>query len=61
MLASGLGTVWQSSGWYDVGAKVTITMTANSGQKFKSWTGKGTGSYSGTKSLTTMTMNSAIT
>lgn len=58
---SGAGSVTPSSGWYNSGQTITIKATANSHHKFKSWTGTGTGSYTGTKSSTTITMNSAIT
>ena len=61
MKTSGPGTGTPSSGWYNAGAKVTITATANSGHKFKSWTGSGTGSYTGTTNPESITMNSAIT
>jgi hypothetical protein len=61
MTASGPGTVTPSSGWYNKGAKVTITATATTGHKFKSWTGIGTGSYTGKSASHTITMNSAIT
>jgi hypothetical protein len=61
MKTSGPGSVTPNSGWQNSGAKVTITATPNSGHKFKSWTGKGTGSYTGTKNPATLTMNSAIT
>jgi hypothetical protein len=57
----GTGTISPSSGWYDAGAKVTITATGNSGHKFKSWTGTGTGSYTGTSPSHTIVMQSAIT
>jgi rhamnogalacturonyl hydrolase YesR len=61
MKVSGLGSVTPSSGWQNAGANVTITATANSGHKFKSWKGTGTGSYTGTKNPATITMNAAIT
>ena len=61
MKVSGPGTVTPISGWHNAGAKVTITAKANSGHKFNSWTGSGTGSYTGTKNPATITMNSAIT
>jgi rhamnogalacturonyl hydrolase YesR len=57
----GPGTVTPSNGWYNAGAKVTIKATANSGHKFKSWTGTGTGSYTGTSKSHLITMNAAIT
>jgi hypothetical protein len=61
MLVSGPGTVTPSSGWYNSGQTVTIKATENSGHTFKSWTGSGTGSYTGTTNPATITMNSAIT
>jgi hypothetical protein len=61
MKTNGQGTVTPSSGWYNSGAKVTIIAAAKSGHKFKSWTGSGTGSYTGTKNPATITMNEAIT
>jgi hypothetical protein len=61
MKTSTSGTVTPSSGWYNSGARVTIRATATSGHKFKSWTGTGTGSYTGTKNPAIITMNAAIT
>ncbi len=61
MLVNGPGSVTPTSGWFDAGAKVTIKATANSRHKFKSWTGKSTGSFTGTTNPATITMNSAIT
>lgn len=62
MVVNGPGTVTPSTnGWYNVGAKVTIKATANSGHKFKSWAGSGTGSYTGTSASHTITMNAAVT
>jgi hypothetical protein len=55
------GSVSPSNGWYDSGSKVQISATPSSGHGFKSWTGSGTGSYTGTNNPTTITMNSAIT
>jgi len=60
MKISGPGTVSPSSGWQNAGAKVTITAKPNSGHKFKSWTGTGTGSYTGTSASHTITMNGTI-
>ena len=54
------GTV-SGSGWYDVGTTATISATANTCYKFSSWTGSGTGSYTGTANPASVTMNSAIT
>jgi hypothetical protein len=61
MPVSGPGTVTPSSGWYNAGAKVTITAKPNQGQRFKSWAGSGKGSYTGTSKIHTIAMNSAIT
>jgi hypothetical protein len=58
---TGAGQVTPNSGWYSAGQKVTIKATPNAGHKFKSWTGTGTGSYTGTSASHTITMNSAIT
>jgi hypothetical protein len=58
---SGPGSVTVSSGWYNAGQSVTIKATPNSGHKFKSWTGTGAGSYTGTSASHTITMNAAIT
>ncbi len=41
------GTVTPSSGWMNSGLSVPITATPNSGYTFASWSGSGTGSYSG--------------
>ena len=54
------GFVTPGSGWYDPGAKVTITATGDH-YDFSSWTGSGSGSYTGTKNPARITMNSAIT
>jgi hypothetical protein len=63
MLASpsGAGSVTPGSGWQNAGSKVTIKATAKTGYRFLSWTGSGTGSYSGTSASTTITMNAPIT
>jgi hypothetical protein len=58
---SGPGSVALSSGWCNAGATVTLFATANPQHMFKSWTGTGSGSYTGTKNLTTITMNGPIT
>lgn len=61
MQTSGPGSATPKSGSYAKGAKVDITATANSGHKFTSWSGTGTGSYSGNSPSHTITMNGAIT
>jgi hypothetical protein len=50
-----------SSGWYDAGTVVSISATPASGWLFSSWTGSGTGSYSGTNNPVSVTMNGPIT
>jgi hypothetical protein len=57
----GGGTVTPKSEWVDAAQSITLTATPNSARKFRSWSGRGTGSYSGTRNPTTITMNSAIT
>jgi len=56
------GTTSPSVGsyWYDTGSNVSISATAFAGHEFLSWSGSGTGSYSGTSSTATITMNSPI-
>ena len=46
---------------YTSGTSVSITSTPPSGYIFSSWSGSGTGSYTGTNNPATITMNSAIT
>ena len=59
--SSTAGSVTPSSGWYNVGQTVTIKASAKTGHTFKSWTGTGTGSYTGTSATHTITMYAAIT
>jgi hypothetical protein len=59
--SSTAGSVTPSSGWHNAGQTVTIKATAKTGHTFKSWTGKETGSYTGTANPATITMNAAIT
>ncbi|MEM4098981.1 MAG: hypothetical protein QXW57_04455, partial [Candidatus Micrarchaeaceae archaeon] len=54
------GIVSPSSGWYVMGAVVSIQATPNSGYVFNSWSGSGSGSYSGTNNPTSITMNNPI-
>jgi hypothetical protein len=55
------GTLSPSSGWYNQGASVSISETPKSGYTFTSWSGQGSGSYTGTRATNTITMNAAIT
>jgi len=59
--SSTAGSVTPSSGWQNAGVTVTIKATAKTGHTFKSWTGSGTGSYTGISATHTITMNAAIT
>lgn len=58
---SGAGSVSPSSGWRTPKLSLVIIATAKTGHKFLSWTGTGTGSYTGTSRSKTITMNSPIT
>jgi len=55
------GSVSPSSGWRDADTSVQIHATTNSGWTFTSWTGSGSGSYSGSDNPRTITMNGPIT
>jgi PKD repeat protein len=55
------GSVTSSSGWFDAGSEVTISSTPDSGFTFSSWIGSGSGSYSGSNSSHTVTLNGPIT
>ena len=54
------GSVSPSSGWVNSGAAVDIQATENPNYAFSSWTGVGTGSYSGTSNPVTITINGPI-
>jgi hypothetical protein len=58
---TGEGSVTPKSGWINAGQTVTLTATPNAGHKFKSWSGYGTGNYTGTGNPAAITINSAIT
>jgi hypothetical protein len=60
---SGAGTVTPSAGthWYDSGVSVAISATKNPDYTFSSWSGSGTGSYTGTQNPSSLTMNGPIT
>lgn len=55
------GSTSPNAGWYNAGATVIISATAKKGYRFKGWTGTGTGSYTGTASRSSVTMNGPIT
>ena len=54
------GSVSPGSSWKDEGTSVSISATPNEGFKFQSWTGSGTGSYTGKDVDRTLTMNNPI-
>jgi hypothetical protein len=55
------GNVSPSSGWNNSGTNVTIVATASNNYSFGSWTGSGSGSYSGGNNPASVTMNGPIT
>ena len=57
---SGAGTLTPLSNWYNLGT-YTISAVANSGYTFNSWIGTGIGSYTGSASSNTITVQGAIT
>jgi hypothetical protein len=60
MNAGAGGSVTPGSGWTNSGAVVDISATASNGYNFMSWTGSGSGSYSGNNSAASVTMNGPI-
>ncbi len=61
MNAGAGGSVSPASGWNNSGASVNISATPAIGFIFDSWTGSGSGFYSGTNSASSVTMNGPIT
>lgn len=55
------GTVAPSSGWHNLGQNVSITATPATGYAFSSWSGSGSGSYTGSNNPASITMNGPIT
>ncbi len=55
------GTVTPASGWKNSGVTVSITATPSTGYHFSSWTGTGTGSFSGATNPASVTMGGPIT
>ncbi len=65
LVAGSGGTVAASptavGGWYNSGQVVGITASPATGFQFSSWTGSGTGSYTGTNNPANITINAPIT
>jgi hypothetical protein len=55
------GSLSPASGWNNSGSNVTISATASNDYSFGSWSGSGTGSYSGGNNPASVTMNGPIT
>ena len=55
------GTAIPASGWRYSGTAVSISATPGSGYSFTSWTGTGTGAFSGTTNPASITMSGPIT
>ena len=55
------GKVAPHSGWKNSGVVVSISATPASGYSFSSWTGSGTGSYTGSTNPSSITMGGPIT
>jgi hypothetical protein len=55
------GTVSPPSGWRNGGSTVKITATPKTGYNFSSWTGTGSGSFSGTANPVSVTIPGPIT
>lgn len=54
------GSASPPSGWYDAGTTTTISATPKPGYLFQSWSGSGTGSYTGTSASATISFSSPI-
>ena len=61
MQAGSGGTATPSSGWHNVAETVQVQASPSTNYAFGSWTGSGTGSYSGTANPANVTMSGAVT
>jgi hypothetical protein len=62
MMSGGIGgSVTPGSGWTNSGASVTLGAMPSHGYSFGGWTGSGSGSYSGSNNLASITMIAPIT
>jgi hypothetical protein len=55
------GTVNVGTGWYEAGEVLYLVATANLSDNFVSWTGSGTGSYSGSNSTAALVITGPVT
>ncbi|MDP2182889.1 MAG: hypothetical protein Q8K99_10035, partial [Actinomycetota bacterium] len=60
MIANTGGSVTPPSGWFNRGQSVVITAIPDSKYEFSSWSGTGSGSYSGSGNPRTITIDGAI-
>jgi photosystem II stability/assembly factor-like uncharacterized protein len=60
MQAGAGGTVSPADGWQDAGTLVMITASPDSGYSFQSWSGTGSGSYTGSANPRTISVNGPI-
>lgn len=51
----------ESSGWYDSGSSLVVTLIPGRGWNFEGWSGQGTGAYSGNLSSLLLTVSSPVT
>ncbi|MDH5627626.1 MAG: T9SS type A sorting domain-containing protein, partial [Candidatus Krumholzibacteria bacterium] len=54
------GSVAPAGGWYDAGSIVTVTAVPDSGYSFQSWSGSGSGAYSGTQNPRNISINGPV-
>lgn len=60
MFPNNNGIITPISGWFNKGDIINIKAVPNTGYKFISWIGNGSGSYSGPSSFSSVTMNNPI-
>jgi hypothetical protein len=54
------GSATPAGGWLDAGASVAITAMADSGYYFQTWSGSGSGAYSGSSNPKTIVLNGPV-
>ncbi len=55
------GTISASPGWYNASAATTLQASANLGWQFQGWIGSGNGSYSGSSTAASITLEAPVT